>query len=131
MFALLPLAMIIALVLNAPGLWEAFNDPQVDLFPVLLRLLITALLVDIVLYVANRALAGFLAHPPIDVPSVTEVIVGETVQVKEAEEPTGPTISVATVAEISPPPLAGDIVDANTMAGPATPGLPGAPSPTP
>jgi hypothetical protein len=105
MFALLPLAMVIALILNAPSLWEAFNDPQVDLFPVLFRLLIVALLADIVLYVANRALAGYLAHPRVDVPITTEIIVGEVTPV---HEPVSPTISVATVAEISPPPLTGD-----------------------
>lgn len=114
MFALLPLAMVIAVILNSPGLWEAFNDPQVDLFPVLLRLLITALLIDVVLYVANRTLAKYLAHPPIDLPQITEVIVGETVP---EPEPAPPTINVATVAEISPPPLAGDDLTAAVTAG--------------
>lgn len=126
MFALLPLAMVIALILNAPGLWEAFNDPQVDLFPVLVRLLIVALLADVVLYVANRVLAGYLAHPSVDVPITSEVIVGEATPV---QEPANPNISVATVAEISPPPLTGEVVETSVLA--ATPPSATPPSPAP
>jgi hypothetical protein len=123
MFALLPLAMVIALILNSPSLWEAFNDPEVDLFPVLLRLLVTALLVDVVLYVANRTLAKYLAHPPIDIPQVTEIVSGQTIT---EPAPAPPTINVATVAEISPPLLTGEESDSTPALPSSTTGVPDA-----
>lgn len=100
MLALLPLAMLIALLVSAPSLWEAFNDPQVDLFPILLRLLIVALIADVVLHVANRLIAKHLAHPSIDLPEPPEVIVAQSTEVVKPAET---TISVATVAEIPDP----------------------------
>ena len=116
MFALLPLAMVIAVVLNAPGLWEAFSDPKVDLFPVLLRLLVVALMVDVVLYVANRLMAVTLAHPPVDVVSEPEpeIVVGSATTVVTPDPVTPPpsaTINIATVAEIDPLPLTSEAFD--------------------
>ena len=47
MFSFIPLALVISLILNAPALWDAFNNPQADLFGTLTRLLLVAVLVTI------------------------------------------------------------------------------------
>jgi len=67
MFNFIPLALVISLILNAPALWDAFNNPQADLFGTLTRLLLVAVLVTIVLTIANRVMGHYLAHPKIDV----------------------------------------------------------------
>ena len=122
MFALLPLAMVIAVVLNAPGLWDAFNDPKVDLFPVLTRLLVVALMVDIVLYIANRMMAVALAHPKVDVVTEPETVVGTvttTVMGETLTPPASTTINIATVAEIDPLPLASEALEPAATSAPA------------
>ena len=67
MFSFIPLALVISLILNAPALWEAFNNPQADLFGTLTRLFLVAVLVTVVLSIANRVMGHYLAHPKIDV----------------------------------------------------------------
>ena len=67
MFSFIPLALVLSLILNAPALWEAFNNPQADLFGTLTRLFLVAVLVTVVLSIANRVMGHYLAHPKIDV----------------------------------------------------------------
>ena len=67
MFNFIPLALVISLILNAPALWEAFNNPQADLFGTLTRLFLVAVLATVVLSIANRVMGHYLAHPKIDV----------------------------------------------------------------
>ena len=86
MFSFIPLALVISLILNAPALWDAFNNPQADLFGTLTRLFLVAVLVTIVLTIANRVLGRYLAHPKIDV--VPSSVVLEAAGPDVAAEPT-------------------------------------------
>jgi hypothetical protein len=86
MFRFVPLALVISLILNAPALWEAFNNPQADLFGTLTRLLLVAVLVMIVLNIANRVMGHYLAHPKIDV--VPSSVVPEAAGSDVGAEPT-------------------------------------------
>ncbi len=67
MFNFIPLALVVSLILNAPALWDAFNNPQADLFGTLTRLVLVAVLVMVVLSLVNRVMGHYLAHPKIDV----------------------------------------------------------------
>ena len=67
MFSFIPLALVISLIFNAPALWDAFNNPQADLFGSLIRLVLVAVLVTVVLSIVNRVMGHYLAHPKIDV----------------------------------------------------------------
>jgi len=67
MLTFIPLALVVSLIVNAPALWDAFNNPQADLFGILTRLVLLTVLAVIVLSVANRVLAHYLAHPKIDI----------------------------------------------------------------
>tara|TARA_Y200000002_G_C22651313_1_gene651474 strand:- start:1198 stop:1518 length:321 start_codon:yes stop_codon:yes gene_type:complete len=67
MFSFIPLALVISLIFNAPALWDAFNNPQADLFGTLIRLVLVAVLVMVVLSMVNRVMGHYLAHPKIDV----------------------------------------------------------------
>ena len=72
MIALLPLAMVIALIFNAGSFINAFQDPEVDLFGVLIQFVIITFMITVVLNIGNRILAHYLAHPKIDlIPSET------------------------------------------------------------
>ena len=86
MFSFIPLALVISLILNAPALWDAFNNPQADLFGTLTRLLLVAVLVTIVLTIANRVMGHYLAHPKIDV--VPSSVVPEAAGSEVGAEPT-------------------------------------------
>ena len=85
MLSFIPLALVISLILNAPGLWDAFNNPQADLFGTLTRLLLVAVLVTVVLAIANRVMGHYLAHPKIDV--VPSSVVPETAGLDLGDEP--------------------------------------------
>jgi hypothetical protein len=70
MIALLPLSMVISLIFNAGAFINAFQDPDVDLFAVLVQFLLITLMITVILNIGNRILAHYLAHPKIDlVPS--------------------------------------------------------------
>jgi len=86
MFSFIPLALVISLILNAPGLWEAFNNPQADLFGTLTRLFLVAVLVTVVLSIANRVMGHYLAHPKIDL--VPSSVVPEAAGSDVGAEPT-------------------------------------------
>ena len=86
MFSFIPLALVLSLILNAPALWEAFNNPQADLFGTLTRLFLVAVLVTVVLSIANRVMGHYLAHPKIDV--VPSSVVPEAAGSDVGAEPT-------------------------------------------
>ena len=67
MFSFIPLALVLSLILNAPALWEAFNNPQADLFGTLTRLFLVAVLVTVVLSIASLVMGHYLAKTKIDV----------------------------------------------------------------
>ena len=67
-------------------MWDAFNNPQADLFGTLTRLLLVAVLVTIVLTIANRVMGHYLAHPKIDV--VPSSVVPEAAGSDVGAEPT-------------------------------------------
>jgi len=66
MIAFIPLAMLIALIFSAGGLWSAFQDSDVDLGGVLAQFLVITLFMTVLLNIVNRILAHYLAHPKID-----------------------------------------------------------------
>lgn len=89
MIALLPLAMVIALIFNASAFMNAFQDPEVDLFGVLIQFVVITFMVTVVLNIANRILAHYLAHPKIDlVPSETVTLRANTMASAEAIDDT-------------------------------------------
>tara|TARA_B100000497_G_C7346876_1_gene227009 strand:+ start:199 stop:507 length:309 start_codon:yes stop_codon:yes gene_type:complete len=85
MFSFIPLALVISLIVNAPALWDAFNNPQADLFGTLIRLVLVAVLVMVVLPIVNRVMGHYLAHPKIDV--VTSSVVPEATDLDVGAEP--------------------------------------------
>lgn len=66
MITYIPLAMVIALIFSAGGLWSAFQDSSVDLGGVLGQFLLITLFMTVLLNIINRILAHYLAHPKID-----------------------------------------------------------------
>ena len=62
----IPLAMVIALIFSASGLWSAFVDSKVDLSGVLGQFLLITAIMTVLLNLANRFLAHYLAHPKVD-----------------------------------------------------------------
>ncbi len=86
MIAYIPLAMVIALIFSAGGLWSAFTDSEVDLGGVLGQFLLLTAVMTVLLNIINRTLARYLDHPKIDLIaqgaerlSKPTVIVGEAV----------------------------------------------------
>ena len=87
MIALLPLAMVIALIFNAGSFITAFQDPEVDLFGVLIQFVLITFMITVILNIGNRILAHYLAHPKIDlVPSETVML---RANVKAADDSAG------------------------------------------
>ena len=66
MIAYIPLAMVISLIFSAGGLWNAFQDSEVDLGGVLGQFLLITVVMVVLLNIINRILAHYLAHPKID-----------------------------------------------------------------
>jgi hypothetical protein len=89
MLSFIPLALVVSLILNAPALWDAFNNPQADLFGILTRLVLVTVLAVLVLSVANRVLAHYLAHPKID------IVASSAVQPTSASSASGSSVDVA------------------------------------
>ena len=89
----IPLAMVIALIFSASGLWSAFVDSKVDLGGVLGQFLLITVVMTVLLNLVNRFLAHYLAHPKLDLIAqgaeplwAPTVVVGEST-VTPAEAP--------------------------------------------
>ena len=85
MIAHIPLAMVIALIFSASGLWSAFFDSKVDLGGVLGQFLLITAVMTVLLNLVNRFLAHYLAHPKLDLMAQgAEPLGGPTVVVAES-----------------------------------------------
>ena len=85
MIAHIPLAMVIALIFSASGLWIAFFDSKVDLGGVLGQFLLITVVMTVLLNLVNRFLAHYLAHPKFDLMAQgAEPLVAPTVVVGES-----------------------------------------------
>lgn len=85
MIAYIPLAMVIALIFSAGGLWSAFQDSEVDIGGVLGQFLLITVFMTILLNIINRILAHYLAHPKIDlIAQGAERLANPTIVVGEA-----------------------------------------------
>ena len=85
MIAHIPLAMVIALIFSASGLWSAFVDSKVDLGGVLGQFLLITVVMTVLLNLVNRFLAHYLAHPKLDLLAQSaEPVVAPTVVVAES-----------------------------------------------
>ena len=81
----IPLAMVIALIFSASGLWSAFFDSKVDLGGVLGQFLLITAVMTVLLSLVNRFLAHYLAHPKLDLMAQgAEPLGGPTVVVAES-----------------------------------------------
>lgn len=87
MIALLPLAMVIALIFNAGSFINAFQDPEVDLFGVLIQFVLITFMITVILNIGNRILAHYLAHPKIDlIPSETVMMRANVIAAEDSAE---------------------------------------------
>jgi hypothetical protein len=87
MIALLPLAMVIALIFNAGSFINAFQDPEADLFGVLIQFVLITFMITVILNIGNRILAHYLAHPKIDlIPSETVMMRANVMAAEDSAE---------------------------------------------